>query len=96
MSPCHVFTSHSAAIILIQPFSRLYNRICDIFISISNALQSKYVYISKINALKIYVTVNSGFNGKSIIQLPLRRLGFLMEKSLVLLYNRNSQTKDSG
>lgn len=32
--------------------------------------------------LKIYVTVNSGFNGKSIIQLPLRRLGFLMEKVL--------------
>jgi len=46
--------------------------------------------------LKIYVTVNSDFNEKSIIQLPLRRLGFLMEKSLVLLYNRNSQTKDSG
>ena len=32
VSPCHVFTSHSAAIIIIQPFSRLYNRICDIFI----------------------------------------------------------------
>ena len=62
----------------------------------SNALRSKYVYISKINALKIYVTVNSDFNEKSIILLPLRRLGFLMEKSLVLLYNRNSQTKDSG
>ena len=29
--------------------------------------------------LKIYVTVNSDFNGKSIIQLPLRRLGFLIE-----------------
>lgn len=46
--------------------------------------------------LKIYVTVNSDFNGKSIIQLPLNRLEFLMEKSLVLLYNRNSQAKDSG
>ena len=36
--------------------------------------------------LKIYVTVNSGFNGKSIILLPLNRLGILREKSLSLIH----------